>query len=665
VGSRLNGSNKSNNGISPSLRGYLTASPLAVAGIAFIVVLFVTLYAQFTIETREDEERVAHHEFARAHIGQNLKSYLEARFLLVNGIVSVLEKESAPPSEAEYAELARPFQEDFSGVQAVNWVDSSGTARWIVPLAGNEPVRDKDLTALSIPGMAIAAARSDGRARATPPITLLQGGIGFASYFPVRRNGEIAGFINVVFRFADLLDSIAGLDPRGSISVALHYDGKYVLSQSKGPRGEVHNSLFYDLDILDRTYQIEIRSHEAAASYINPIFLIVIVNLLFAGAIYLLLKQVGLLAKSESRIRDYTEIAFDYLWETDQDQRITYLSPRFEEICGRPESEFLGRRLSECNVQTAAENSFAEHAEVMARKQPFESFVFASKAEDGTKTWISSSGKPRFSAGGRFLGYRGADRSINEQVSTERRLRRAWEHAETANQAKSNFLAGMSHELRTPLNSIIGFSEIIRDQMLGPVGKPQYAEYASDVVSSGRHLLSLVDDVLDLSKIESSTFELSEDEIELADTFEFVRRGFRRHAEARGIGIHLLVADDATVIRADTRIVRQMVMNLVSNAIKFTDYGGTIKIVSERDDNGSVHIKVTDTGTGIPKEHLVRVLEPFVQVRETALLSHEGSGLGLSLVKRFIELHGGTIDLESRVDEGTSVDLTFPKHRSL
>jgi len=660
----LIGSNKSNNGISSSLRAHLTTSPLAVAGIAFIVVLSVTLYAQFTIEKREDEERVAHHEFARAHIGQNLKSYLESRFLSVNGIVATLAKEGTPPSESEFAELVRPFHEDFSGVQAVNWVDHAGTARWIVPLAGNEEVKDKDLTALSLPSTVIAAARSDGRAHATPPITLLQGGIGFASYFPVMRNGEIAGFINVVFRFADLLDSIAGLDPKGSISVALHYDGKYVLSQSEGPSGEGYKSLYYDLEILDRIYQIEIRSHEETVSYFNPILLILIVNLLFAGAIYLLVRQVGLLARSESRLRDYTEIAFDYLWETDREQRITYLSPRFEEIAGRPASEFLGRRLSDCNVQTVTDESLADHAGVMARKQPFENFVFASEAKDGTKTWISSSGKPRFSAWGSFLGYRGADRSINEQMSTERRLRRAWEHAETANQAKSNFLAGMSHELRTPLNSIIGFSEIIRDQMLGPVGKPQYAEYASDVVSSGRHLLSLVDDVLDLSKIESSTFELSEDEIELADAFEFVRRGFRRHAEARGIGIELIVADDATVIRADTRIVRQMVMNLVSNAIKFTDYGGTIRIVSERDENGSVHIKVTDTGTGIPKEHLVRVFEPFVQVRETALLSHEGSGLGLSLVKRFIELHGGTIDLESRVGEGTSVDLTFPKHRS-
>ena len=657
-------STKSTSGISSGLRARLTASPLIVSGLAFIVVLSATLFAQFTIETRSDEEQAAHHAFARAHIGQNLKNYLEARFRAVNVIAMTLGKEGRAPSEREFADLAQPFHGDFSGVQAVNWVDRQGTARWIVPLAGNEPVKDKDLTALAIPNEAITAARSDGRPHATPPITLLQGGTGAAAYFPVKRNGEILGFINVVFRFADLLDSIAGLGPRGSISAALHYDGKYILSQSEGPQGKVYNSLYYDLDILDRPYQVEIRSHDVAVSYINPILLIIIVNLLFAGAIYLLVKQIGLLARSEARFRDYTEIAFDYLWETDPEQRITYLSPRFEEITGRSASEFLGRRLGECKIQ-AATDSLAAHVEVMEDKQPFENFIFSSESEDGTKTWISSSGKPRFSTGGRFLGYRGADRSIDEQVRTERRLRRAWELAETANQAKSNFLAGMSHELRTPLNSIIGFSEIIRDQMLGPVGKPQYAEYASDVVSSGRHLLSLVDDVLDLSKIESSTFELSEDEIVLADAFEFVRRGFRRHAEARGITIDFEVADNAVRIRADTRLVRQMVMNLVSNAVKFTDYGGKIRITSERDENGCVHVKVTDTGIGIPEEHLARVFEPFVQVRETALLSHEGSGLGLSLVKRFIELHGGTIDLESRVDEGTSVDLGFPRNRSL
>ncbi|UUX49787.1 PAS domain-containing sensor histidine kinase [Nisaea acidiphila] len=370
------------------------------------------------------------------------------------------------------------------------------------------------------------------------------------------------------------------------------------------------------------------------------------------------------MARNEARFRDYAEIAFDYLWETDEDQNFTYLSDAFEEIVGRPASDFLGRRLIDCEVAGSSDTSLEEHAATMGRHRAYVNFVFTSLRRDGAKTWISSSGKLRFDAIGRFIGYRGSDRCIDEQVRTERRLRRAWEHAEAANRAKSNFLAGMSHELRTPLNSIIGFSEIIRDQLLGPVGKPQYVEYANDVVTSGRHLLSLVDDVLDLSKIESSTFELSEDEVELIDAFEFVRRGFRRLAESRGISIEIVAAENARFLRADTRLVRQMVMNLVSNAIKFTEHGGAITIRSERDDTGAVHIIVQDTGIGIPETQLTRVMEPFVQVRETALLSHEGSGLGLSLVKRFVELHGGTIDLHSQVGSGTIVDLAFPLARS-
>lgn len=640
-------------------------APIAVAALAFCVVLAAALYAQLVIESRDDEERAAHHAFARAHIAQNLQNYIDTRFRSIDGLVAQLALSDGTVEEAEFAELAWKFHEHFSGVQAVNWIDRAGIARWIVPLEGNEEVKDRDLTALDGPGRAIQAARTDRRPHATGPITLLQGGRGFAGYFPVVRDGEIMGLVNVVFRFDDLLDSIAELDPRSRISVALFHGEKFVTEQSDAPDTPVDARLSDGLTVLDRGYRLEVRTHASTSGLVSPMIPVLFVNVLFAGALFLVLRQVGLLARSEARFRDHAEIAFDYLWETDADQRFTYLSGAFEKIVGRPASDFLGRRLSECDVTGISETAMREHSATMGQQFPFANFVFSIERRDGRKSWISSSGKPLYSSSGRFVGYRGADRSIDEQVATERRLRKAWEHAEAANRAKSNFLAGMSHELRTPLNSIIGFSEIIRDQMLGPVGKPQYVEYANDVVTSGRHLLSLVDDVLDLSKIESSTFELSEDEVELATAFEFVGRGFRRLAESRGISIEIETGEGARYLRADTRLVRQMVMNLVSNAIKFTDRGGKVLIQSERDDDGCVHIKVRDTGIGIPEEHLARVLEPFVQVRETALLSHEGSGLGLSLVKRFVELHGGTVDLQSALGEGTTVDLVFPDNRSL
>jgi PAS domain S-box-containing protein len=643
----------------------LTLAPAVVSALAFIVVLAAALYAQLMIEARDNEERAAQHEFARAHISQNLQNYLDARFRSIDGLVAQLAMSEDAVKEAEFEALARRFHEDFDGVQAVNWIDRRGVARWIVPLEGNEGVKDRDLSALDGPGSVIAAARRDGLPHATGPITLLQGGIGFASYFPVIRSGEMLGLVNVAFRFNDLVESIAALDPRGRLSVGLYHGDALVAEQSNTPDTTVVSSLSHELKILDQVYRLEVRAHGSSSGLVSPMMPVLFVNVLFAGALFLALRQIGLLARSEARFRDHAEIAFDYLWETDADQRFTYVSGAFEKIVGRPASDFLGRRLSECDVTGMSEAALREHSATMGQQSPFTNFVFFVERPDGTKSWISSSGKPLYSSSGRFIGYRGADRSIDEQVATERRLRKAWEHAEAANRAKSNFLAGMSHELRTPLNSIIGFSEIIRDQMLGPVGKPQYVEYANDVVTSGRHLLSLVDDVLDLSKIESSTFELSEDEVELATAFDFVCRGFRRLAESRGISIELDVGKDAAYLRADTRLIRQMVMNLVSNAIKFTDRGGKVRILSERDDAGCIHIKVRDTGIGIPEEHLARVLEPFVQVRETALLSHEGSGLGLSLVKRFVELHGGVVDLQSVLGQGTTVDLAFPANRSI
>lgn len=659
------GRSKQKNILSSFLGEPKTRTPIAVAVLAFVVVLAASLYAQFVIETRDDGERAAQHAFARAHIAQNLQNYIDTRFRSISGLVAQLAKSDGPVREREFVELARQFHEIFSGVQAVNWVDQTGIARWIVPLEGNEAVKDEDLSALEGPGAVIAAARRDRRPHATGPITLLQGGRGVASYYPVVRKGEILGLVNVVFRFDDLVDSIAALDPRGRISVALFHGDTFVAEQSDLPEDPVDARLSHDLTILDQVYRLEVRAHGSSSRLVSPMIPVLIVNLLFAGALFLALRQVGLLAQSEARFRDHAEIAFDYLWETDADHRFTYLSDGFEKIVGRPASDFLGRRLSECDVTGKSEAALRDHCATMGRQLPFTNFVFRAERRDGSHAWISSSGKPVYSSSGRFIGYRGADRSIDEQIATERRLRKAWEHAEAANRAKSNFLAGMSHELRTPLNSIIGFSEIIRDQMLGPVGKPQYVEYANDVVTSGRHLLSLVDDVLDLSKIESSTFELSEDEVELATAFEFVRRGVRRLAEARGISIEIEVSEGAGFMRADTRLIRQMVMNLVSNAIKFTDHGGKIVISSECDGDGCIHIRVRDTGIGIPEQHLARVLEPFVQVRETALLSHEGSGLGLSLVKRFVELHGGTIDLSSELGTGTTVDLTFPASRSL
>ncbi|UUX49786.1 CHASE domain-containing protein [Nisaea acidiphila] len=193
------------------MRERLTRAPGLVAATAFLIVLAATFYAQLEIQAREDEQHAVQHRFARAHIGQSLQTYIDTRFLAVRGIVSQLTMIPGEIRRAEFVSLARRFHENFDGVQAVNWVDHGGVARWIVPLQGNEAVKDRNLGALDLPGRALNAARTDGLPHATAPIALLQKGGGFASYFPVEQDGKLLGFVKVVFCFDDLIGSVAGL----------------------------------------------------------------------------------------------------------------------------------------------------------------------------------------------------------------------------------------------------------------------------------------------------------------------------------------------------------------------------------------------------------------------------------------------------------------------
>jgi signal transduction histidine kinase len=250
----------------------------------------------------------------------------------------------------------------------------------------------------------------------------------------------------------------------------------------------------------------------------------------------------------------------------------------------------------------------------------------------------------------------------------EAEARRAKEQADKANRAKTEFLANMSHELRTPLNAIMGFSEIIRDQTLGPVGVAQYADYAGDIHASGNHLLDLVNTILDLSKIEAGRFELFEDEVDLAEEVVKARRLIDLRADAAGLGVETVIADGLPPLLADRRAVRQMLLNLLSNAVRFTPAGGRVTIAAANGEDGGVTLSVADTGIGIAAQDIARALEPFGQVvrgRGAGALKSErsGTGLGLPLVKALIERHGGRFAIDSTEGRGTTVTLTFPAER--
>ncbi len=286
------------------------------------------------------------------------------------------------------------------------------------------------------------------------------------------------------------------------------------------------------------------------------------------------------------------------------------------------------------------------------------------KTADEQERWIQFT-KVRFPGanGDKKILTIGSD--FTERKAAENALRSAKEQAEAASRSKTEFLANMSHELRTPLNAIIGFAEMIEKGLLGPIENPKYPEYARNINDSGQHLLSIINDILEVSKIEAGQVEVSEQIVEVTQVIDDVIRIVRPRADEQNLDIIVDCEKQIPSLRADERKVKQVLLNLLSNAIKFTPSGGKIYVDASVLADRSIKIGVTDTGVGIAEEDVPRALERFGQVEHVMTRLHSGTGLGLPLAAGLVELHGGVLALESKEGEGTAVTVTFPPERSI
>jgi cell cycle sensor histidine kinase DivJ len=285
----------------------------------------------------------------------------------------------------------------------------------------------------------------------------------------------------------------------------------------------------------------------------------------------------------------------------------------------------------------------------------------AGSADAPRYVWVEMRCRPLDEVSGTLMrpGIVAVTRDISERKAQEAELLRTRDEAESASRAKTQFLANMSHELRTPLNAVIGFSEILNRELFGTLGEARYRDYARLIHESGEHLLNVVNGILDMSKIEAGKFNIVKEPFDVAPLVKSCCDIMRHTAEQRSLSLIMDVAPNIPELPADKRACKQMLLNLISNAIKFTDPGGWVR-VSARKTGETVELSVADNGIGIAEADLPKLGNPFVQANNSYDRSHDGAGLGLSVVKGLARLHGGRLDLISVLGQGTTATIVLP-----
>lgn len=347
---------------------------------------------------------------------------------------------------------------------------------------------------------------------------------------------------------------------------------------------------------------------------------------------------------------------------TDVDGNIEYVNRQFVEVTGYSAEEVIGKnpRLLKSGHTSAEE--YDELWETITSGHEWQG-EFHNKCKDGTLFWESAAITPIKQPDGTITNYIAIKENITERKEADKLLIQAKEDAEYANHAKSQFLAGMSHDLRTPLNAIIGFSEMMESHVFGELGDPHYDEYVVDIRNSGGFLLELINDILDLSKIEAGKYELSEGDVDMALTIASSTKQMFIQCEEAKVRLTTQVPTALPLLRGDERAIVQTLHNLLSNALKFTPEHGSITVSATITEQDSLDVCVTDTGIGIAAEKIAQVLEPFVQSDSYIAKEYDGHGLGLALSTKFMKMHDGTLSIESEVGKGTTVTMHFPSAR--
>jgi len=365
----------------------------------------------------------------------------------------------------------------------------------------------------------------------------------------------------------------------------------------------------------------------------------------------------------EASYRAFFDHAVEGIFRTTPNGHYLAVNQALADIYGYPTPEALIIGLTDISAQLYVDpQRRKEFSALMQAHDVVTHFVSEIHHRSGRRIWISENARAVRDWSGELLCYEGTVEDVTEKFEQERALRVALRQAEIANKMKAAFLAAMSHELKTPLNAVLGFSEMIRDEVLGPVGNQSYREYAGDIHSSGTRLLSVINDVLDVSRLEGGLLTIEarpENAMDVAESAIKLARAIT-HDQRR---IEIDIPPDLPSLQVDPRRLAQALGNLLANALKFTPETGCVRLAACPQADGSLHLLVEDTGIGMAEETIAQALEPFRQLDGSLSRRFEGTGLGLSIAKALAELHGGTLSIQSAVGEGTIVTIALPASR--
>lgn len=569
------------------------------------------------------------------------------------------------PAEEREAHVRAVQRDDLPSYE----IRPAGARETYLPILFNEPYEGRNRTVVGFDMMSEPVRREaiTRAARLDEPsisgMVVLAGEIvtdrtpGFVYYAPAYDAvGELKGMVFAPFRVKDLIEAVMAQSALPGLSIELK-DGADTLYASPD-RGSLY-ALSKDIPIAGRTWRATLYGDARLQSSADRqrVWIIVGAGVAITSALIGMLIALVRSRIAENRFRIFADLGSDWVWEQDADQRFTYFNDPQGQYRGAA-SELIGMTRTELFDKVGAPEDRERLQELLARmrdKQPIRDFEYWSRTTDGGQAMMRLSAEPKYDMRGRFDGYAGVAKDVTRETLREAALVEAKRSADVANLAKSTFLATMSHELRTPLNAIIGFSELIEQQHFGADQTQRYVEYARDIRQSGEHLLTLVNDILDLAKIESGKMSVNLEPVSVGAAMAKCAVIIGDQAARKRLRLDVSIADDA-IVEADARALRQILLNLLSNAVKFTPEEGVIEVSATREEDEIV-IAVRDTGVGIAQEALDQIFTPFYQVDHEIAVRQAGTGLGLTICKLLTEAMGGTIALTSESGQGVEVTV--------